>query len=308
MAFLENNFKHTFAISDKAQIRDFFPIEKNNLEAKTKSIANRIAHWVRTGVWIDSNAVLTYSCHRKESVSSLFEGMPLETKLKRVEQGTYVPKTSWSQFSGNGLTFLKNFIQSPKTVGSIIPSFKGLAKEIVSEIPKFTSVIGAKRVILEIGPGTGSFTEKIIKRMGPDDVLHLVEFDEKFCEILTQTYRDLILTGKLVIYNQDILRFSPELKYDFIVSGLPLNAFNPEMVSKIFEKIKELSEPGKTKFSYFEYLLVPTIVKLFANTAKAAKLDRIQSIKDQFQRAHPFRNKNVYFNFPPATVRHHRIA
>jgi phospholipid N-methyltransferase len=155
--------------------------------------------------------------------------------------------------------FLVRFILRAKTVGSIIPSSHFLAREIVRQIPKHS--LGApKRYILEIGPGTGVFTDKIIKRLGPEDELDLVEFDASFCELLREKYKHL---KNVHVYHMSILDYQERLgEYTHIVSALPLNSFTPDFVHKYFPHIQRLSKPGTT-LSSFEYIFLPEIKQIY---------------------------------------------
>ena len=98
-----------------------------------------------------------------------------------------ISKPTLLQSIQNALKFFFEFVRHPNTVGAILPSSRILSKEIVREIPK--DLNAEKRLILEVGPGTGIFTDKIIQRMNPSDELHLVEYDGQFCQKLEEKYR-----------------------------------------------------------------------------------------------------------------------
>ncbi|MBI2627152.1 MAG: ribosomal RNA small subunit methyltransferase A [Parcubacteria group bacterium] len=63
--------------------------------------------------------------------------------------------------------------------------------------------IGNKDVVLEIGPGSGFLTERILKK---SENLILVEKDKRFIEYLNKKFFGY---KKMSIINQDILEFSP---------------------------------------------------------------------------------------------------
>ena len=54
-------------------------------------------------------------------------------------------------------SFTQEFIQDKKMIGSIMPSWRFLVKKIVRKIN-----FSKDKVIVELGPGTGVFTYKII--------------------------------------------------------------------------------------------------------------------------------------------------
>jgi len=200
--------------------------------------------------------------------------------------------------------FFLEFIKHPKTVGAILPSSKLLAREIVREIPK--DVAAEKRLILEVGPGTGVFTETILQRMNPHDELHLVEFDPVFAMRLESKYKDI---SNIKVFQGDILEHELQngQKYDFVISGLPLNAFQWEFVSSVFTKFTELTKEGG-KISYFEYMGIPSLKKLFSSPEKRENLNKILAMKQDFYRKNKLRSAHVIINAPCARVLHHELS
>jgi phospholipid N-methyltransferase len=172
----------------------------------------------------------------------------------------------------------------------------------VRQIPKSLESDAKPRRILEVGPGTGAFTDQIIRRMNPNDTLHLVEFDEDFCKLLIEKYKDI---PNVTVFHQSITDFESE-KYDFIVSGLPMNAFTPNFVKAIFNRFEDLSKEG-TKISYFEYMVLPQIKQLFSKKADRISLQSILNQKKEFYHKHPLTTDHVLTNITPAQVKHHQV-
>lgn len=201
----------------------------------------------------------------------------------------------------NGLKFLFQFMKHPKIVGAIVPSSRTLAREICSLIPKDPKA--SKRLILEVGPGTGTFTDTIIQKMNPEDDLHLVEFDAQFCHALTKKYSHL---PNVTVFCRSFTEHysTNDTPYDFIVSGLPLNSFQAPFVESIFKKFKELTRE-KSTLSYFEYLFVPNISRMFAAPHVKANVNEILRIKKNFYDQHALRTADIILNCPPARVVHH---
>ena len=69
-----------------------------------------------------------------------------------------------------GLRFLGQFITHPTSIGAIWPSSPALAAAMLESLP-----LESARVVVELGPGTGSFTEFILPRIGPDGAYLAVE-------------------------------------------------------------------------------------------------------------------------------------
>ena len=66
----------------------------------------------------------------------------------------------------------------PRTVGAIAPSGTGLANLITSEITAATGPV------LELGPGTGVFTEALLARGVKENDLTLIEYGSDFMRLL----------------------------------------------------------------------------------------------------------------------------
>lgn len=300
----QNQLLDFLKLENNIDVRKFFTNNKNNLKESLKCTANRIGHFLKTFVWINEQKIYFWADkHQEQKISSLFEGKAIQRKLIRHENNMVVKKQGLLETISHSAKFIYEFIKHPTTVGAILPSSNSLAKEIIGEIPK--DLKAEKRLILEVGPGTGVFTDKIIKRMNPNDELHLVEYDAEFCKQLRDKYQHI---PNVKVFECSILDYQVEgdRKYDFIVSGLPLNAFNSEFVGNVFMKFEEVAK-ANTKLSYFEYLVLPGIKKLFSNSQKRANMDLILNAKNAFYLKHKFKKSKVILNVPPANVVHHCI-
>lgn len=289
-----------FHLEGNKEIISFFSEHKGDKREALKASVKRIEHYLHTGVWVTERKLCEYAATHP-GVSSCFAGTRLERKLLRYERGTQIPKSSLRASLKKTFGFLKEYIRDPQTVGSLFPSSKYLAKEIVSKIPKDPKVGG--RRILEIGPGTGVFTDRIIKRMNPSDTLDLVEFDEKFCAQLRERYRNL---PNVRVFQKSILdhEVQRDRKYNYVVSGLPLNSFSVEMVRKIFEKFEELTARDGY-LSYFDYLFLPAIKRVGLNKEEKQSFDAILSLKERFFEKRGEEKNYVMRNLFPARVLHH---
>ena len=79
--------------------------------------------------------------------------------------------------------------------------------------------ISSKDIVLEVGPGTGNLTEKILEKKPKDFIL--IEKDKRLVDLLNQRYGN-----KINIFNEDILKFSYKNYYDkklIIFGNLPYN-------------------------------------------------------------------------------------
>ncbi len=177
------------------------------------------------------------------------------------------------------MSFIFEYDKHPRRIGAVAPSGKRLPRKMMAPID-FSSA----DVIVEYGPGTGSFTRELIANRKPGTALILVEQNEHFCRELETRYGGL---GNVYIIHGDagdIGRYLWELGYDkadYIVSGLPFTSLPRNVSDNILTATKTaLSERGK--FITFQYSLL-----------KRRFFERYFSITDY--------QKEVW-NLPPAYV------
>ena len=217
--------------------------------------------------------------------------------------------TVWTSLK-EGLRFIWRFIQKPSAIGAILPSSDRLAKALVKPIS--ANVSPKKRYILEVGPGTGVISQEILRQINPDDELHLVESDHDFCAQLREKFAHVpnikIIEGSITDFNPEIDMHMPALqKYDVIISGLPFNSFDKSTVEKILSKYENLATEGGA-VSYFEYLFLPTLLKLFIEKRKANQLDQLLKLKEAFYNKFGKNKERIWVNMPPAQVVHHTLS
>ena len=177
------------------------------------------------------------------------------------------------------ITFLTEFIKHPKNTGAIAPSSNILSKKMVDAI-NFEKA----QYIVELGPGTGSFTREIMKRKKAETIFILIEINEIFFEKLQKQFEGdasvVVIHGSA----ENIQKYMEELKIekvDYILSGLPFTSLPKEVSFRILKNVMEtLQENGE--FITFQYSLV--------------KKEFIQAFFPEISL------KKVWLNFPPAYV------
>ena len=115
--------------------------------------------------------------------------------------------------------WLQAYLRHPLQLGAIFPSSSTLSSLMVRHIKADTH-----GRILELGPGTGSFTRALLKRGIPEENLVLLEQSPDFTTLLRNSFpKATVICGdaKDVV---SILRPSGIEEFDEIVSGIPLNA------------------------------------------------------------------------------------
>lgn len=203
-------------------------------------------------------------------------------------------------------SFFKECRQHFHDTGALLPSSRFLARALVAELRKPR----APGKILEVGPGTGSVTQEILRFLQPDDRLDAVEINGRFVSLLQQRFdrewafhrhRDQVRILEAAVEN-----LAGEASYDFIVSGLPLNNFPVAQVRKIFQAYSRLLKPGGT-LTYYEYVLIRQLKTPFVNRRERRRLYRVGRVVGGYIQAHQIRRQQVLMNMPPAIVRHLRL-
>ena len=145
------------------------------------------------------------------------------------------------------------FLKHPRRIGAIAPSGKQLAAKMMTPID-----FASAKVIIEYGPGTGSFTRELAARKRPDTTLILVEQNETFCERLRAAFDGLpnlfIMHGSAANVGQ-YLEVCGVPGADYIVSGLPFASL-PAAVSDQILTATKLALGREGQFITFQYSLV----------------------------------------------------
>ncbi|WP_145325048.1 class I SAM-dependent methyltransferase [Paenibacillus xylanexedens] len=150
--------------------------------------------------------------------------------------------------SNEPVLFLKSFLQSPKHVGSIIPSSRFLASKMVNQ----ASWLEVKAVA-ELGSGTGAITRYIHQQVQDSTNVLLFEMNETMRNNLQTAYPGFACypdaARLLESMNQEGVQ-----QLDYIFSGLPFFNFEPELRNTLVDQIHKALKPGGL-FIAFQYSL-----------------------------------------------------
>ena len=221
---------------------------------------------------------------------------PLQQAMERV-------RPFWDQ----NRVFLSQVLSNFGTVGAIAPSSPLLAKAIVHPLRDRPE---RPIAVLEVGAGTGVFTARILKSLGPGDRLDIYESNPRFCRYLSRFLQNQDFQDRGVrcnLHNADVRQLEQARPYDFIVCGLPFNSFDVQTVDEILETLmNHLTTRGV--FVYFEYSLSPGVRSRFLKAADRDRLRKVNSRIGRFARKHQFGCRQVWWNLPPAKARFCRKA
>lgn len=141
------------------------------------------------------------------------------------------------------------FFKGAQTVGSFFPSTPILATKIVKHID-FTKT----RLIVEVGPGTGVFTKKILKNLNKDAVFIAFELNEKFYQKLKEEIKDprfFIVNGSAEDL-QNYLNQHIDSEVDYLISSIPLSNFKGKKIVTLLHSFRDIIGKNGT-FIQFQY-------------------------------------------------------
>lgn len=148
------------------------------------------------------------------------------------------------------LSFFLAWASAPRRVGAISPSGNALAELITSEIDP------ASGPVIELGPGTGVFTYKLLKRGVRQQDLTLIEYGSDFTRLL-----ELRFPGARVLWmdagrlaNSDLFEGAP---VGAVISGLPLLNMSTRKVINILGGAFSYLKPGGAFYQFTYGLSCP---------------------------------------------------
>ena len=131
--------------------------------------------------------------------------------------------------------FINEFVKSESQIGAIAPSSKYLAKKMLAKINFSTDLI-----IVELGPGTGVFTSKLLKKMSPNSKLLSLELNPYFASKIKKSVQDSRFQIKCDSAENinTVLKLTQFPKVDYIISSLPLAVLPTRLKLRIINECK----------------------------------------------------------------------
>jgi phospholipid N-methyltransferase len=111
---------------------------------------------------------------------------------------------------------------------------------------------GQARVIVEYGPGVGSITAEVLRRMRPDAILIAIETNPEFVSFLRSSTKDerLRVIEASAESVDEILRQHGHEKASYIISGIPFSTIPAAVRERILRKTCSVLEPGGSFLVY----------------------------------------------------------
>jgi phospholipid N-methyltransferase len=166
--------------------------------------------------------------------------------------------------------FAGNFLRHPWMLGSIIPSSRFLVNSALASVNW-----GRARVLVEYGPGVGTFTLEMLRRMRGDATLIVIETNRDFVNYL----RNAIPDARLVVEHasaedvREILARRGMARADYIVSGIPLGSMPRPLQAGIVTASRDALDPGGEFIVYqFTSRVLPVLRETFQEVWRGFEL------------------------------------
>lgn len=186
-------------------------------------------------------------------------------------------------YRGHGAwTFFREWLKSPLTIASIVPSSRYLARRMMAALPAGT------HTVIEIGAGTGVFTQALLDRGIAPDRLLVVERNEELYEILRQRFPGVRVAFGDAAELPAIIEstgFTDSGAVDAVISSLGFRSMPKDLQLSILRSIAAVLAPA-----------APMVQFTYGWTCSVAH-DVLEQVK-----MHGDRVSFTLRNFPPAGV------
>jgi phospholipid N-methyltransferase len=135
------------------------------------------------------------------------------------------------------IRFFRSFLANPRQVGAILPTSRRAVRDML-DMADFAQA----RCVVELGAGTGVYTEEILPRLRPDARFLAFEVDPELVATLDGRFED----PRVQVINdsaENVGNYLDGTKVDIIVSGLPFTSLPETVKRNIFEQIKQVLAP-----------------------------------------------------------------
>ena len=136
--------------------------------------------------------------------------------------------------------FALNFFKHPKMLGSIIPSSRFLIERVLRQVDWKRA-----KVIVEYGPGVGTFTSEILRRMRPDGMLLVLETNPEFVDFLRESLPD----SRLKVVHGSAADVAKALAAegaqhaDYVISGIPFTTLPKQVREDVLRGTHDVLKP-----------------------------------------------------------------
>jgi phospholipid N-methyltransferase len=153
----------------------------------------------------------------------------------------------------DAFAYLSNLLQD-RYIASVMPTSRFAVEKICSRIDPAEA-----GVVIEYGPGTGVFTEALLRRMRPGSRLIAIERNKALFSLLRENCKD----PRLRLHNDcagnvlDILRGSGTETADYVLSGIPFSFLPAKVRVDLLRNTHRILRPGGKFLAYQTFYQPP---------------------------------------------------
>ena len=185
----------------------------------------------------------------------------------------------------NYFKVFKEFMTYPSITGAIMPSSNRLS-ELITDLADLSDASS----VIEFGPGTGVFTEKILQKKNKDANFIAIELNAEFVAATKKRCPNAAVYHDSALNARHYLSAHGLQHCDCIVCGLPWASFSRSLQWELLGTVVDILKPGGkfVTFAYLQGLLLP------------AGLSFRKKIQSGFRKVTT--SSPVWMNAPPAFV------
>jgi phospholipid N-methyltransferase len=182
-----------------------------------------------------------------------------------------------AQHSANGsrtgsqlLLFARTFVKYPNMVGWMLPSSPWVVNDVLEEVDWKHA-----KVIVEYGPGVGTFTTKLLERMRSDATLVALEINPEFSKFLKKQIQDsrLRLVEKSATEVASVLAELGFAHADCVISGIPFKTIPHPLRDEIVRRTHSVLRPqGRFLVYQLSSVVLPYLEDVFGAVEKDFQL------------------------------------
>jgi len=165
-----------------------------------------------------------------------------------------------------GELFFRQWLRSPKSMGSVIPSSKFLAQAVAREVAWEPG-----QYVVELGGGTGAISQGLIDRGIPRDHLVVIELDTSLHGFLRERLPGCVVIQGDATRLDEILKHHGVGEVGTVISGLPMVGmpfdFHKAIIGQGFRNVR----PGGFMLQYSYSPVAPIPAAKLGVEAKIAR-------------------------------------
>ncbi len=162
---------------------------------------------------------------------------------------------SLGSVSGRAWKFVQAFVREPLKVGAIWPSSETLSRAVADACE-----FAPRDTVVELGPGTGNFTELLLHRLNPQGRLVALELSATNVAVLQKRFPKSEIHFDSA---EHVAKYVPAQTARCVVSGLAWGNMMPALQDRIMNAITNSLAPGGqfVGFAYSHARYYPTTVR-----------------------------------------------